>query len=95
MNSILHQLYGGDIIPAEQIIPQDPKYKKAFHKLDDEMKSWQEQLSSEQYKKLEDLIDLLMDANSMSCVQNFSYGFKLGMLLTVEVFTGKNELSWE
>ena len=87
MNSVLQDFYNEKIFPSDQSMPCDPKYKKISCQLHEDMESLQKQMSYEQFKKIEDILDLHADLGSMENCQSFSYGFKLGMLLAVEVFT--------
>lgn len=49
-------------------------------------------LSGESFKKLEDLQGLLCQSSSMENEQYFSIGFKLGTLIMIEVFSGREDL---
>jgi len=88
MDSILKEIYNGGIFPSEQAAPNDLKYKKTACQISDLMDLFYKQLSAEQYKKLEDLMDLCANNSYMENYEMFSYGFNLGALLIIEVFMG-------
>jgi len=92
MDSILKELFNGEIFPAEHTAPVDQKNRKTVCQIFDIMDLLHKQLSPEQYKKLEDLMDLNADNSYTENYQMFSYGFNLGALLIIEIFTGKNDM---
>jgi hypothetical protein len=93
MKSILEELYGGDIYPAELIVPKDPEYHEINKKISSELEAWSEKLSKDGFKQLETFIDLISSSNSIITSSTFLYGFKLGAVIMIEVLTGKEELA--
>ena len=49
-------------------------------------------LGDEGKKILETYSNTQMEINALSCTDNFLYGYKLGMLMTMEVFNGMDDL---
>ena len=56
------------------------------------MKDWQKKFSENDFHNLEKLMDLRCESNSMENSAAFSYGFKLGAIIMIEVLTEQNEL---
>lgn len=92
MKSILEELYEGNIYPNELIISKDPEYRTLSQKLSNMIKAWEKELSGDDCKKLEDLLDLRNQISGMDAAASFIYGFKLGALIIFEVIAGKEEL---
>lgn len=95
MNSMLEELYCGTIYPAENIVPHSSEYYKVNQKISDEMKRWENMLSAEEFKRLEDLRDLLAASHSIEMCETFRYGVSLGAMFILEVFDGKRRLARE
>lgn len=93
MNSILQGLYDGEIFPDEQIVPKDPEYRSMSKKLGEQKAYFKQKLSEEDSKKFEEFDDLYCQTRSMDSEASFMYGFRLGAMLMIEVFTGKEELA--
>ena len=93
MKSILQALYDGEIFPDELIVPKDPEYRPIHRKISAEKEYLKQKLTEEDYKRLEKIDNLLCQATSMSAYEAFSYGFKLGAILMIEIFTGADDLS--
>ncbi len=87
--SILKELFYGNIHPGEHILPTDSNYQTTAKKILDEMAYWEKKLNKEDLDKLEDLYALCSNASAMTEEQSFIYGFRLGVLLMIEVFHNK------
>lgn len=85
MQSLLESLYYGHLISEEQLVPKDPRYRKKGRELSEKMEVWKKKLSSEDFAELEALLDLQQQIQSMEVTAAFSYGFKLGAVLMIEV----------
>lgn len=94
MRSILEELYGGEICPAEQIVPKDPEYRKTNRKLSDAMDAWEKKLSKDDFEQLKTLLDLCFSVGSMEAASSFVYGFRLGAGIAAEAL-GQGELARE
>jgi hypothetical protein len=84
--SVLKNLFYGDNIPSEHIIPANAEYQSNNKKILEEMDRWQHNLSKEEFKKLESLYDLWSASSAMVEERSFMYGFRLGCLLIIEVY---------
>lgn len=93
MKSILHELYSGNIYPDELIVCKDPEYRQANRKIGEEKEYFKKRLSEDDRKRFDELEDLYVNASSMFDSEVFSYGFKLGAMIMLEVLTGREELT--
>lgn len=91
MNNILKQLYNGEIYPSEQIVPTDPEYRPLELKISNERTALKKKLSKEDGERLEELGNMYLTSSTYISYANFSHGFKLGVLLMLEVFDSGNE----
>ena len=91
MKDLIGQLYGGEIHPAEQIIPMEPGYRPLTRKISEEREYFKRKLCEEDRKRLEKLHDMYMEHCSMECYAGFSYGFKLGAVLLMELLNDQEE----
>lgn len=89
MESILSQLYGGEIFPAEQIFPRDAEYRPICKRVEEERTWLKEKLNQEDGERLDGLHDDYFELSYMSDLASFSSGFRLAALLMCEVFTGE------
>jgi len=92
MKTILEELYDGNIYPDELIVSKDPEYRPLNKRISDMLAMWKKKLSEDDYNQLENLLDLRSQSSSMEASESFMYGFRLGALIMIEVFTGKEEL---
>lgn len=92
MKSILEELYDGKIFPEEQIVPKDHNYRPLNEKISELLEEWKKKLSEDDYYQLESFLELCSESSSMEASESFVYGFKLGALIMVEVFTGRGDL---
>ena len=88
MKSMLEELYYGRINPYEAKFEKDPYYQQAAETL---IKSESKLLDSLPEPYISTFIDFA-DAESqiadITALEKFSYGFKLGVLLGMELFSG-------
>lgn len=92
MNSILEQLYSGEIYPAEQIVPADADYRPVSGQIADGREYLKTKLSAEDSDRLEKLNDDYLSVCSMNCYAGFSYGLKLGATLLMELMGEREEI---
>lgn len=88
MQSLLESLYYGDLIPEEQMVPKDPKYRRRGRELSEKMEAWNKKLSSDEFAELEALMDLQQQIQSMEIAAAFTCGFKLGAGIMIEIHPG-------
>lgn len=89
MNSILEQLYFGDIRPDEVIVPKNPEYRALNKKISISKEYFKNILSENDFKLFEETFDLSGESCSMHSTEAFIYGFKMGALMMSEVLGGK------
>ena len=88
-NNILQQLYDGDMFPAERTVPKCPGYRETVHTFSDEQQHFYDTLGEEGRKRFDDLSNLRCELEGMENYASFASGFRLGVCLTVEAFTGE------
>jgi len=92
MISILKQFYLGNIITSPPYIEPNSKLSNAMNRLTEAESILNSMLSDEGKKTLETYSNTQMEINSLSCADNFLSGYKLGVLMTTEVFNGTDDL---
>ena len=85
MNSILTDLYFGNINPSGDINPRSAEYLAMLQKTLDELEYFKQNLSPADYKRIEALVDLINDSNSVVTEMAFNYSFKFGIKLMLDV----------
>ncbi|MNJ52104.1 hypothetical protein D3C77_474240 [compost metagenome] len=85
MQSLLESLYYGHLIPEEQLVPKDPMYRKKGRELSEKIEVWKKKLSNDEFAELEALLDLQQQIQSMEMTAAFTYGFKLGAVMIIEI----------
>lgn len=93
MRTILNALYKDRILPAEQIIPEDPGYQFSKRKISGEMEMWKGKLSKDDFGRLEILVNLHRRVGSMEACAAYVHGFRLGAMMMMEVLAGKEEIA--
>ncbi|WP_342666581.1 DUF6809 family protein [Paenibacillus stellifer] len=86
-------MYHGSLHPDEQAISNDPQYEQLIQKTSETIKVWKERLTEEEFRELEKLLDLYGQTHDMELASIFTYGFRLGAGIMVEVLTGQEELA--
>ncbi|MNE68306.1 hypothetical protein D3C80_1639600 [compost metagenome] len=84
-NSILEQLYFGEIRPEEVIVPKNPEYRALNKKISISKEYFKNILSENDFKLFEETFDLSGESCSMHSTEAFIYGFKMGALMMGEV----------
>lgn len=90
--SIIEELYNDNLYPSARIVSKDPNYRATVGKINDLMAEWKVKLTKEDYDKLIDLLDFHHSMHDMDTAASFSYGFKLGASIMLEVFDGQSSL---
>ena len=86
--SILEKLYNGQVYPFENIVPQDKAYRAANRKICEIREYFSGNLSLEDKETFEEMNQLLHESTCIETYENFTYGFRLGVLLMCDVFMG-------
>ena len=89
--SILEELYNGQVYPFEDIVPQTKAYRAANRKAGEIREYFSESLSPEDEEKFEEMNRLFHESTYIEAYENFTYGFRLGVLLMCDVFMGYGE----
>lgn len=85
--SILEELYNGNIAPFETIVPQDREYQLKNQEIIKLKEHFQGVLSTDNMEKFNHLNQLMQEVHYTDCLENFSYGFRLGIQLLLEALT--------
>lgn len=88
MKKILDELWFGNINPTEQSYILTPEMKQLQELMWRNRDKLENSLSSEQKEMLEKYDDTLSEFNSLSDMQIFIYGFRLGGRFMLSVFDG-------
>lgn len=88
MKSILEELYRGNLNPEERMVPNDPEYRPLSRKISEFMVEAKHRFSEDDFKVLEEILDLNGESSSMVTSEAFVQGFRMGALVMVEVFVG-------
>lgn len=85
MYYILESLSKGNLNFGERGFKQDSAYGRMAHKLADKSEVFEKTLDSSQKQLYEELLEVQYDVNSMSMTDQFIYGFRLGLLIALEI----------
>jgi hypothetical protein len=91
--SIIEKLFYGGIQPFERTYPKGSPYAKAVHLRNRKLEGLIEKLGEEEKKSFENYRGLQSEAERFLCCDMFSYGLKLGVMLTAEAFIGRGEIT--
>ena len=91
MESIIEELYYGNITPAERSFCKTGEYAHILQLVTRNEEKLTETLSEAQKETFEKFKDSTSEISSMTEVTVFTLGFKLGLRLTAEAFIGGND----
>lgn len=91
MESIIEELYYGNIIPAERSFRRTGEYAHILQLVTQNEEKLTETLTEAQKETFEKFKDSTSEISSMTEVTAFTLGFKLGLRLTAEAFIGGND----
>lgn len=91
MESIIEELYYGNITPAERSFLRTGEYAHILQLVARNEEKLTETLSEAQKETFEKFKDGTSELSSMTEVTAFTIGFKLGLRLTAEAFIGGND----
>ena len=96
MNTILQQLYNGEICMTEQYLPILEEYKAIRKKHMDHYKSFIKKLGSPLDTEFIKIMDEQFETVPLDFFQMFSDGFKLGAKMMIEVlYSGDGKVTAE
>lgn len=90
MESIIEELFYGNIIPSERSFRRTGEYANILQLVTRNEEKLAETLTEVQKETFEKFKDGTSELNGMTEVTAFTLGFKLGMRLTAEAFIGGN-----
>ncbi|MGZ7444253.1 DUF6809 family protein [Paenibacillus sp. TH7-28] len=91
MKNIIEELYYGNLHPEGFIVPTDSEYRPLNRKISDLMEEAKQRFSEDDFKTLEEILDLNGETSSMLTSEAFVQGFRMGALVMVEVFCGEGK----
>ena len=92
MKSILEEFAYGNISPEPRFFKRGSHYGQTMKTLSDSEEKLLSMLDGELKETLKQLIDAQAEISILSGVDRFIYGYRLGVLMTMEVFSGKEDL---
>jgi len=92
MKSVLEELYMGNIDPNTSYFERNSAYGKVIGRINETEDKLLKLLNESEKSMFTAFSVAQMELDSLTAIEKFSIGFKLGTLLMVEVFTGKGEL---
>ena len=90
MESIIEELYYGNIAPAERSFCKTGEYAHILQLVTRNEEKLTETLTEAQKETFDKFKDGTSELNGMTEITAFSLGFKLGLRLTAEAFIGGN-----
>ncbi len=88
-NSILHDLYLGQVSPLERRTHKNPAYWECIKKADQEEKYLSGRMSLTDSQHFQEFKKQIYKAMSIDEVEIFKIGYKLGARMVMEVMEGK------
>lgn len=92
MQSILHSLFNGKIIPWERREPHSKEHLEFVHKIESEEQFFIEKMPLTDCQRFRALSNLYSELVSTEEESIFSYGFTLGLLLMLDVMDQSKSL---
>ena len=92
MSSILEEFAYGNVSPEAQFFKKDSAYGRALDCVSRSEQKLLERLGAEDRKIFEAYADMQGEVNRLTAVKNLVYGFRLGLTMTAEAFTGLDSL---
>ena len=91
MKSILEEFARGNISPDVGSIKRGTHYDRTMKALVENENKLTAGLGEELQNIFKQYIDLQLEANQISNIDKFIYGYRLGVLMTMEVFNGRED----
>lgn len=93
MKSILEEFSRGNVSPELRFFKSDCQYGHVLKTLSDSEEKLSSALNGELKETLETFIDVPAELNILSCTECFTYGYRLGVLMTIDVYARKDDLT--
>lgn len=87
MSSFLESLYYGQLNPVEKVASNDPQYGQLSRQISESMDGWKKRLSEDEFRELEDLLDLYRQVQGLEMAASFTDGFRLGAAMIIGVYS--------
>ena len=84
-NTIIRQLFFGELHPWERFVPNDSDLRKASNRVGQLVEEWKEHLSSEDVERLDEIVDTLYQYSSYLEADAFESGFRLGAKMMIDI----------
>ena len=91
MKNILEEFARGNISPDVGSIKRGTHYDRTMKALVENENKITAGLGDELQNTFKQYIDLQLEANQISGIDKFIYGYRLGVLMTMEVFNGRED----
>ena len=85
MNSIIRDIFNGNLDPAGDIISQDPKYSRLWKQVKQEREYLESILPKEAQEKLADMENHMSEAFCMNIYAGYAYGLRQGVRLCLDL----------
>jgi len=92
MRSILEEFAYGNIPPKSQGFTPNSTYGQAMHAVYANEEKLFHKLGGEEKIIFQKYVDAQCELNELTGVRNFTYGYKLGLLMTAEAFITGSQL---
>jgi len=92
MQSILEEFANGNISPETRFFKKNSRYWRAMQHLTDTEEKLFSALNEQEKELLKIFSETQSEVSFLSGIDRFIYGYRLGVLMTMEVFNGKDDL---
>lgn len=93
MKSVLEEFACGNISPEPRFIKHNSEYEKATKALSDAEEKLRAALTGTEQGLLNALLEAQGAVSLLANTDKFVYGYRLGVLMTMEVFNGREDLA--
>lgn len=90
MKSLIHELYAGNLAPADKPLYKNPKLKTKMDRAADMEEQLRKLLDGQSRQLFEEFSEIQTDITILDGEERFTDGFKLGMRLAVESLSDKD-----
>lgn len=91
MSKILQDLYEGRIYPSEQYSPTTEHHKKIRKEYQKHYNDFKSKLDDTLAEEFENILDEKFDAITIELSEMFTYGFKIGAKMMIEILQENKE----
>lgn len=90
MQSIIQEIFCGNLHPAGDIISQDPKYSRLWKQVAQERDYLESHLPEEAREHLADMENHMTEAFCMNIYAGYAYGLRQGVRLCLDLLEPQN-----